>query len=71
MSTLTLTLTLAVLLILLALLGLGISYLLTGKSNYKLGSCGKDPNKLNRDDDCGTTFSCHLCKRQHENDKET
>lgn len=64
MSTFTLTLSLAIILVLLSLLGLGLSRLLTGKLSYKLGMCGKDPNKkMNKDNSCGKESSCSVCQK--------
>jgi hypothetical protein len=63
MSTLTLTLLFAFALIFLSLMGLALSWLITGKWNYKLGMCGKDPNqKTEKDGSCGKDKSCSLCR---------
>ncbi|MCB1114410.1 MAG: hypothetical protein KDK62_06610 [Chlamydiia bacterium] len=67
MSTFTLTLILALAVILLATLGLALSWLITGKFNYRLGSCGKDPNK-GRDENCGNKSACSLCKKDDDKD---
>ena len=65
---------LALALVLIAMVGLAISWLITGKFNYRLGSCGKNPDQLNRDKSCGNEKSCSLCQKntlKHDNEEET
>lgn len=70
MSTLTLTIFLAFVFVMLAMVGLGIGWLLTGKSILKAGACGRDPNKKVKDEDCGKTSSCGLCKKPDDKIKQ-
>ncbi len=71
MENLGFTLLIASFLILFSLCLLGISFFLTGKSRLKPGACGKVPTKnLPKDDSCGNTSTCELCKKP-DNKKET
>jgi len=64
MSSLILTLTLAFVVTVIAILLLAISWLITGKSKIRGGTCGRDPTKKQpEDEDCGTKTSCQLCKK--------
>jgi len=69
MSTLVVTIAIAFIFVLIAVAALGISWLITGKLSLKSGACGRDPTKK-KDEDCGTSASCGLCKKEKEEDKK-
>lgn len=64
-----LTIIIAFIITLIAVGLLAISWLLTGKSKIKLGSCGRDPT--NKDENCAENkgISCILCKRKDKTDE--
>lgn len=61
MSSLVQTILMASFIVILALLGLGVGWLITGKNRLR-GSCGRTP-RASKDDSCGTTNECELCKK--------
>lgn len=61
MSTLFVTTGLAAIILLFAILGIGISWVITGKSRVKLGTCGRDPTKKKKD--CSEETSCSICEK--------
>jgi hypothetical protein len=71
MSTLVVTLIIAFIIILLCISLLGISMLITGKSKFRLGMCGRIPSKKKgKDSGCGTEYTCGLCSRDEAEKKE-
>ncbi|NGX42034.1 MAG: hypothetical protein K940chlam7_00310 [Chlamydiae bacterium] len=67
MATLFTTLCLTFAVIVLCLVLLSISKLITGKSRFKLGTCGRDPTqKRSKEEGCGNEFSCGLCGKSEE-----
>ena len=71
MSTLFATLLITFVIIIICVSLLGISMLLTGKSRLRVGMCGRVPTKKRgKDAGCGTEYSCGLCGRGNDDNKE-
>lgn len=72
MSDLTTTILFAFVLIMIACALLGIGLILTGKTKFRLGMCGKDPTKKREDKPgCGTDPNCSICGKGIEDSKKT
>jgi len=69
MSNLMLTIILASLIFSLAIALFSIGRILRGRSCIRPGGCGFDPTKK-RDEDCGDSRDCSLCKPEREEEKE-
>jgi hypothetical protein len=64
------TLILAFIIIAIAIALLAISWIVTGKSTIRGGSCGRDPSKKKDSDECGTDVSCSLCHKPEDDRKQ-
>jgi hypothetical protein len=69
MDALFITLGIAFTCILVAVAMLGVSWLITGKSSLKPGSCGRDPHKKRDSEECGKSASCGLCEKHDQETK--